>query len=189
MTARRAGRTVMTEFPRSWALGARAGRERSFSQSMALDSEAVTASVRPRVLCADDDRAVGETVQAILGDEGYDVTCLLEITDAALRRAIGDLEPDCVLLDSSSHTDYGDSWAAAAWISHLARTIPVVMFSAHLTDSREAVANLSERARAAGFAAVLLKPFSIDQLVDAVATAVARSRPLDPLTSGLTRSG
>jgi AmiR/NasT family two-component response regulator len=53
------------------------------------------------------------------------------------------------------------------------------MFSAHLTDSREAVANLTERAQEAGFAAVLLKPFSIDQLVDAVSIAVARSRPLD----------
>lgn len=148
---------------------------------MALSSDPVAGALRPRVLCVEDDRNIGETVQAILGDEGYDVTCLFEITDGALRRAIGDLEPDCVLLDSSSRTDYGDSWGAAAWIRHLARAIPVVMFSAHVADSREAQANLTERAQEAGFAAVLLKPFSIDQLVDAVSIAVARSRPLDPV--------
>lgn len=140
---------------------------------MALDSDSVAGAVRPRVLCVDDDHGIGETVQAILADEGYDVTCLYEITDVALRRAIGELQPDCVLLDSSSRTDYGLSWDAAAWIRHLARSVPVVMFSAHLADSREAQANLTERAQEAGFAAVILKPFSIDQLVDAVSGAVA----------------
>jgi len=49
------------------------------------------------------------------------------------------------------------------------------MFSAHLADSREAEANLTYRAREAGFAAVLLKPFSIDELVKAVRIAVAQS--------------
>ena len=148
---------------------------------MALSSDPVAGALRPRVLCVEDDRDIGETVQAILGDEGYDVTCLFEITDRALRRAIGDLKPDCVLLDSSSRTDYGESWAAAAWIRHLARAVPVVMFSAHMADSREALANLTDRAQEAGFAAVLLKPFSIDQLLNAVSIAVARPRPLGPV--------
>lgn len=147
---------------------------------MAHRSDPVSAAPRPRVLCVDDDRAIGATVQEILSDEGYDVTCLFENTDDALRRAIGDLKPDCVLLDSSSRTDYGPSWGAAAWIHHLARSVPVVMFSAHLADSREASANVTKRAQEAGFAAVILKPFSIDQLVDAVSAAVAQPRPLDP---------
>lgn len=144
---------------------------------MALSSDPVAGALRPRVLCVDDDHSIGETVQAVLTDEGYDVTCLFEITDRALRRAIDELRPDCLLLDSSSRTDYGDSWGAAAWIRHLVRAVPVVMFSAHLADSREAQANLTERAQEAGFAAVLLKPFSIDQLVEAVSIAVARPRP------------
>lgn len=46
------------------------------------------------------------------------------------------------------------------------------MFSAHLQDSREAQENSSARSRAAGFAAVLPKPFTIDQLLAAVATAM-----------------
>lgn len=144
---------------------------------MALSSDPVAGALRPRVLCVDDDHSIGETVQAVLTDEGYDVTCLFEITDGAIRRAIDELKPECLLLDSSSRTDYGDSWAAAAWIRHLVRAVPVVMFSAHLADSREAQANLTERAQEAGFAAVLLKPFSIDQLVEAVSIAVARPRP------------
>ena len=52
---------------------------------------------RPRrILCADDDRNIGATVQAILAEEGYDVSCLFEITDEALHREISRLEPDCI---------------------------------------------------------------------------------------------
>lgn len=142
---------------------------------MAIGSDSFAGASRPRVLCVDDDPDIGETVEAILGDEGYDVTCLFEITDVALRRAIIEVKPDCVLLDSTSRTDYGPSWEAADWINDLAPSVPVVMFSAHREDSREARANLTERSQDAGFAAVILKPFSIDQLVEAVATAV-RSR-------------
>jgi CheY-like chemotaxis protein len=148
---------------------------------MALSSDPVAGALQPRVLCVDDDRNIGATVQAILGDEGYDVTCLFEITDEALRRVIGEVEPDCILLDSASRTNYSRSWEAAAWIRHRTRAVPVVMFSAHLADNREALENLTERAQEAGFAAVLPKPFSIDQLLAAVSTAVARSRPLDPV--------
>ena len=41
---------------------------------MVLNSDSVAGALRPRVLCVDDDHSIGETVQAILGDEGYDVT-------------------------------------------------------------------------------------------------------------------
>jgi CheY-like chemotaxis protein len=150
---------------------------------MALSSDPVAGALRPRVLCIDDDRNIGATIQAILGDEGYDVTCLFEITDDSLRRVIGEMEPDCILLDSASPTNYSRSWEAAAWIRHRPRAVPVIMFSAHLADNREAEQNLTERAQGAGFVAVLPKPFSIDQLLTAVSTAVARSRPLEPVST------
>ena len=146
---------------------------------MPLSSYSVTDAFRPRVLCVDDDRDIGAVVRAILGDEGYDVTCLFEITDEALRRAIGELEPDCILLDSASHTNYSRSWEAAAWIRQRARPVPVVMFSAHVADNHEARERRTERAREAGFTAVLPKPFSIDQLLAAIAAAVARAGQLE----------
>jgi len=142
-------------------------------------SDPVAGALRTRVLCVDDDPDIGAAVEAILGEEGYDVTCLFEITDEALRRVIGEVEPDCILLDSASPTNYSRSWQAASWIRHRTRAVPVIMFSAHLADSREASANLTERAQEAGFAAVLPKPFSITQLLDAVSIAVARSRSSD----------
>lgn len=145
-------------------------------QFMAISSSPAGGAVRPRVLCVDDDRNIGATVEAILGDEGYEVTCLFEITRGALRRAIGELEPDCILLDSASRTNYSRSWEAAAWIRRRPRPVPVVMFSAHVLDTREAQEKLTERALDAGFAAVLPKPFSVDQLLAAVTSAVYRTR-------------
>ena len=208
MTARRARRTVMAGFPRSWVLPAEhrgprstmrrrrqvdnrcrrgaGGTRAEVKRFMALGSNPAPAALRPRVLCVDDDRDIGETVQAILGDEGYDVTCLFEITDAELRRVIREVEPDCVLLDSSSHTDYGESWGAAAWIRHLAHAVPVVMFSAHMADSREALANLTERAREAGFAAVILKPFSTTSCWKRCPSPLPAPGPSTPSDGGFT---
>ena len=130
------------------------------------------------VLCVDDDRDVAEVVQAILEDEGYAVSCLYELADDALLRAVGRLEPDVILLDSASALDYGDSWKLAAAITHRRRNVPLVMFTAHSADVAEASTG-SARAQAAGFAAIVLKPFHLDELITAVATAAGRSTPFD----------
>lgn len=132
-----------------------------------------------RVLCVDDDRDVAEVVQAILEDEGYAVSCLYDLADDALLRAVGRLEPDVILLDNASTTDYGGSWDMAATISHRRRPVPVVMFSAHRADATEASEGESKRTVAAKFAGVVLKPFHLDDLVTAVATAAGRSTPFD----------
>jgi FixJ family two-component response regulator len=131
-----------------------------------------------RILCVDDDRDVAEVVQAILTDAGYDVSCLYEVKDDALRRMVGQLEPDCLLLDGVPGAEYG-SWDSAAWLEHRGRPIPTVMFTAHHLDVREAEEADSKRARDASFAAVVEKPFNIDVLLDAVATAVGQSQPFD----------
>ena len=68
----------------------------------------------PSVLCVDDHRDIAEIVQAVLVDEGYPVSCLYELAGDALLRAVGRLEPDCVLLDSSGFERYGDSAVASA---------------------------------------------------------------------------
>ena len=138
-------------------------------------SEPTPQANKPVVLCVDDDRDIAEVVEAILVDEGYDVSCLYTLDDDALRRTVGRLEPDCVLLDGLPGPEYG-SWESAAWLEHRARRVPVVMFTAHQPDSREAQQAQTDRARRAGFAAVLLKPFDVDDLIGAVATAVGRSK-------------
>jgi CheY-like chemotaxis protein len=133
---------------------------------------------RGRVLCVDDDRDIADVVEAVLVDEGYDVSCLYELANDGLRRTVNRLEPDCVLLDGLPGPEYG-SWESAAWLEHRARKIPVVMFTAHQRDSVEAQEGETDRARDAGFAAVLLKPFHLDQLLEAVATAVGQSLCFD----------
>ena len=92
---------------------------------------------RPSILCVDDDRDVVEVVQAILEDEGYAVSCLYDLTDDALLRTIGRLEPDAVLLDGFAAASYGDAWDLAAGIRNRPRSVPVVMFTAQARDIAE----------------------------------------------------
>ena len=130
-----------------------------------------------RVLCVDDDHDVAELVEAILVDEGYEVTCLYDGADDALQRVIGQFEPDCVLLDGTSEVDYGGGWGTAAWMRERRRPVPVVMFTAHSAAAHEAGENVSDRARGAAFSAILTKPFSLDELLETVARVVGRSEP------------
>ena len=135
-------------------------------------------SLTASVLCVDDDRDVADVVQAILEDAGYAVSCLYELADDALLRAVGRLEPDVILLDNASVTDYGGSWELAAAITNRRRPVPLVMFTVHGADVVEVRAG-SARADAAGFAAIVQKPFHLDDLIAAVATAAGRSIPFD----------
>jgi CheY-like chemotaxis protein len=139
---------------------------------------------RPSVLCVDGDRDIAETVQAILTDEGYTVSCLYDLTDDQLMRAVGRLEPDVILLDSANPEAYSPAWELARTIHERSRPVPVVMFTAHLLAVQEAEAAESERATAAHFAAVLPKPFHLDDLLRAVASATKASIPFDRTRAG-----
>ncbi|MEO8247466.1 MAG: response regulator, partial [Chloroflexota bacterium] len=136
-------------------------------------------SSRPTVLCVDDDHDVAAMIEAILVDEGYDIRFLYDHADDALLRTVGSVEPDVILLDSASPGHFGESWASAAAVATRSRPISVIMFSAHARDIEEAQEGETERARAAKFAAVIPKPFHLDELLDAVATAAGRSTPFD----------
>ena len=94
-------------------------------------------------------------------------------------RTIGRLEPDAVLLDGFAPAGYGDSWDLAAGIRNRTRPVPVVMFTAHARDVAEAEEATSDRSERAGFAAILSKPFSLDELVETVARAGGHSEPFD----------
>jgi DNA-binding response OmpR family regulator len=138
-----------------------------------------------RVLLIDDDADVADVVSAILTDDGYSVSTLDDPSSHdSLLAAVGKQEPDCVLLDGSSRVEYGESWAEAAYLAARERSIPTIMFSAHSADVREAKDAQSERARGADFAAVIGKPFHLDELLTAVATACDRSEPFNHSAEG-----
>jgi CheY-like chemotaxis protein len=134
----------------------------------------------PRILCVDDDRDIAEIVQAVLHDEGYAISCLYSAQHDTLARTVGQLEPDCVLLDSASSSGYDQAWIDAASLGTRSRRVPVVMFTAHSRDAAEAREGTTSRALAANFVAVLEKPFNLDDLLEAVATATGQSVPFDP---------
>lgn len=136
-------------------------------------------SAEHQVLVVDDDRDVAEVVAAILGDEGYRVTVLDPISDAAVIEAAGRLEPDCVLLDGAGAEEYGQSWALAAALRARHRPIPTIMFTAHAADAKEGADQGSARARDAHFGAVLRKPFQLDELLAAVEKTTRMSVPFD----------
>lgn len=137
-----------------------------------------------RVLLVDDDADIADVVLAILTDEGYSVDVLVDTSHQSVMAAVGMREPDCILLDGGSGPGYGSSWAEAAYLGARERPIPTIMFSAHAGDVREAQREESNRARAADFAAVLPKPFGLDDLLAAVATACGRSEQFEHTAAG-----
>src|SRR5262245_605572 len=102
------------------------------------------------VLVVDDDRDVAELTEALLTDDGYTVSCLFTAEADLVREAVGRLEPDCVLLDSTGPTrDFGTSWDLAEHLARRERPVPVVMFTAHSAAVREAQAQASLRSQRA----------------------------------------
>lgn len=132
------------------------------------------------ILIVDNDLDVAEVVRAILTDEGYEVSVTHEVTPDAISAAVGRLEPDCVVLDGSSEfLGYGESWSAAATLAHRERQVPVIMFTANGFDLAEGRDGETPRSREASFAAIVAKPFELDELLAAVAEASGRATRFD----------
>ena len=127
------------------------------------------------MLIIDDDAGIASLVNDIFSDEGYTVTMIRDRDPEAVRAAVERLRPDCVLLDGAGIGSYGDSWANAAWMTAQIQAVPVIMFSADRRATEEAESNDSVRSQAAGFAAIVLKPFNLDELIRLVALAVSHS--------------
>jgi CheY-like chemotaxis protein len=153
---------------------------------MIMESQEVSAppSQPLRVLLIDRDRDVLELIQAVLTDEGYEVTAIAETDHEAIAAAVGRVEPDCILLDGATGLDFGRSWASAAYLATRERAVPTVMCTAHTEAAAEAQQHTSDRAIAAGFAAIVTKPFEIDALLEAVDTATGRSVRFDRSEAG-----
>lgn len=132
-----------------------------------------------RVLLVDRDADLAEVVAAVLRDEGYRVSTLANVEHSAIAGAVNRDEPDCILLDAETPSDYGQSWREAAYLAARQRSIPTVMFATQPHDLREARQGESDRARAAQLTAIVAKPFELDELLAAVAGACGTSVPFD----------
>jgi CheY-like chemotaxis protein len=124
------------------------------------------------VLIAEDDPFIAEVVrvvlEVVLEEEGYTAHVLQDTASQSLRATVERLEPDCVLLDGQGQSGFGRSWADAAWLCSRPRPLPAVVFTADSAAVLEAKGGMSERARAAAFAAAIAKPFDRDELLDGV---------------------
>jgi CheY-like chemotaxis protein len=133
----------------------------------------------PKVLIIDDDGDIAELVAAVLTDEGMAVSILSTVSPEAIRVAVGQLEPDCVLLDGGGPAGFGPSWLEAAWLHDRSRPVPVIMFTADAQAVQEALEQQTERSRAAPFVASLAKPFNLDELVETIARCVGQAVPFN----------
>jgi DNA-binding NtrC family response regulator len=131
------------------------------------------------VLVIDDDRDITELVHAVLTDEGFAVSILHDQRPDAIRVAVNQLEPDCVLLDGESPKGFGDSWGHAVWMRGRQRRVPLIMFSGHRQEADEAIERASERSRDADFLGVITKPFDIDALIQTVSEAVGHAQSFE----------
>jgi CheY-like chemotaxis protein len=132
-----------------------------------------------RVLIVDDDEDIANLVEEVLSEDGYTVTIRRDARIEVIQDVVAQLEPDCMLLDGGVGSGYGASWQSAALMAARLPAVPVIMFTAHAGDFAEATENTSERSQAAGFVAVLSKPFELTELLTAVMVAVGESHRSD----------
>jgi CheY-like chemotaxis protein len=100
---------------------------------------------------------------------GYIILRLQDRTWESVRAADTRLQSDCVLLDGERSGCFGSSWADAAWIATRPLRVPVIMFTADRSAAIEATTNETDRSQAAGFDAILTKPFELDDLLTEIA--------------------
>jgi CheY-like chemotaxis protein len=112
-----------------------------------------------------DNRAIAEI---ILREAGHTV---LSVADGASGLHAAAVErPDLILMDLA--LPCVDGWEATRRIkaNPLTRDIPVIAFTAHVLQED------ADRARQAGCAAVVAKPFEIDTLLDQIDSLIEQQR-------------
>lgn len=117
------------------------------------------------ILIVEDYPDTREVAQLVLLDAGHTVTSATDGVRGLLVAARD--QPDLILMDLG--LPQLDGWAATARLKAdpLTQHIPVVAFTAYVTEEEVA------RASAAGCVAVITKPFEIDTLLSTVATVMA----------------
>ncbi|HYZ88369.1 MAG TPA: response regulator [Myxococcales bacterium] len=114
-----------------------------------------------RVLVVDDDAEIADTMAEVLGYEGYSVAVARDGVQALER--IPTFDPDVILLDLMMPRMNG--FEVLERMRNERNTTPVVVVSA----------NQGYEARELQVAAKVRKPFSLDQLLDAVTSALRQA--------------
>ena len=119
------------------------------------------------VLVVDDEPLIAMALEAMLEDAGYGVATAANGRQG-LERLAEAPRPDLVLLDMMMPVMNGPAMLAAMAADPELRGIPVVVLS---SLPEEAV-----RARAQGVAAILLKPCTAEQVLNAIARVLGGAR-------------
>jgi two-component system, chemotaxis family, chemotaxis protein CheY len=125
-----------------------------------------------RILIVDDDESIRQIVRICLSDEGYEV---FEAPHGqAAFDALGDMQPSLILLDL--RMPVMDGWEfARRYHAGPGPHAPIVAFVASLNAEQEC-ADLDS-------AAILTKPFDLDDLLTAVRTHLAHEAgAVDPIS-------
>lgn len=114
------------------------------------------------VLLVEDDRNVSNALSMRLEHNGFDVSCAYDASTAAMvaRRDA----PDIAVLDINMPG--GDGFLVAERIRKQAQDLPIVFVTASSKPE------MREKALAIGAHAFLEKPFSSDELLEALASAI-----------------
>lgn len=117
------------------------------------------------ILVVDDDNELRETVRDLLADEGY-TTAGAANGEEALAYLRTEARPSLILLDLSMPVMDGIAFRQAQRADATLSSIPVVIFSA--------AAQVAEKVRDLGVAAVLAKPIKLEQLLGTISKFVPR---------------
>ena len=128
---------------------------------------------RPRLLVADDSRDLRDALVMILRDEGYRAVPAadgLEALELAERE-----RPDVIVLDVAMPRLDGPGFCRA--YRGRGGTAPIVLITAAL---RVGIAEVRKGAAACGAAALLVMPFSIEKLLEAVGRLIVPAALPEP---------
>ena len=127
------------------------------------------AAKRKRVLVVNDTQEILELFEEILGGMGYE-TVLMSYAPRELER-IREAEPDLIILDFLMGDRELLGWQLLQKLKMDRRTdaIPIVVCTAAVQDVQEQHGYLTEQG-----VIVVLKPFNVDQLEEAVQSALGR---------------
>ena len=121
------------------------------------------------VLVVDDEALIAMALEAALEDAGYRVATAANGRQG-LERLAKAPRPEIVLLDMMMPVMNGPAMLAAMAADPALRGIPVIVLSSLPEEA------IRDRAGAGGVAAILRKPYTAEQVLDAIARALGGAR-------------